>query len=208
MDKPRPYSIIFVKRCGASEERRRRGGLEIIARKRTENSQNEVEALNEAQTDETARSGGQTSGGERLEEDAPKTLPCGASSAETGAGPSVSVAAPVPKDDDRADGDSMWKTLMQTNFDEMLESILPELAAMVDHRRKAEFLDKEMKELQAFMGAGWQTPDLLAKVPIKGGRDVWLALHVDVQGKGGGDFPERMFYYHSMIRFKYLRRKG
>jgi hypothetical protein len=208
LDKPRPYSIIFVKRCGASEERRRRGGLEIIARKRTENSQNEVEALNEAQTDETARSGGQTSGGERLEEDAPKTLPCGASSAETGAGPSVSVAAPVPKDDDRADGDSMWKTLMQTNFDEMLESILPELAAMVDHRRKAEFLDKEMKELQAFMGAGWQTPDLLAKVPIKGGRDVWLALHVEVQGKGGGDFPERMFYYHSMIRFKYLRRKG
>ena len=154
MDKPRPYSIIFVKRCGASEERRRRGGLEIIARKRTENSQNEVEALNEAQTDETARSGGQTSGGERLEEDAPKTLPCGASSAETGAGPSVSVAAPAPKDDDRADGDSMWKTLMQTNFDEMLESILPELAALADKRRKAEFLDKEMKDLQAFMGEG------------------------------------------------------
>ena len=101
----------------------------------------------------------------------------------------------------------MWKTLMQLNFDEMLESILPELAALVDRRRKTEFLDKEMKDLQAFMGAGWQAPDLLAKVPVKGGRDIWLALHVEVQGKGGDDFPERMFYYHSMICFKYLKRK-
>ena len=42
---------------------------------------------------------------------------------------------------------------MQTNFDEMLESILPELAALVDKRRKAEFLDKEIKGLQAFVGA-------------------------------------------------------
>ena len=132
----------------------------------------------------------------------------GTSSAETGSGASASVGAPTLKDDeDRADGDSMWKTLMQLNFDEMLESILPELAALVDKRRKAEFLDKEMKDLQAFMGAGWQAPDLLAKVPVKGGRDIWLALHVEVQGKGGGDFPERMFYYHSMIRFKYLKRK-
>ena len=48
----------------------------------------------------------------------------------------------------------MWKTLMQLNFDEMLESILPELAALADKRRKAEFLDKEMKDLQAFMGEG------------------------------------------------------
>ena len=70
---------------------------------------------------------------------------------------------------------------MQGNFDEMLESILPELAALVDKRRKTEFLDKEMKELQAFMGAGWQAPDLLAKVPVKGGRDIWLALHDPLQ---------------------------
>jgi len=101
----------------------------------------------------------------------------------------------------------MWKTLMQGNFDEMLESILPELAAQTDPKRKTEFLDKEMKDLEALMGGAWQAPDLLAKVPVKGGRDIWLALHVEVQDKGGDDFPERMFYYHSMIRFKYLKRK-
>ena len=79
----------------------------------------------------------------------------GTSSSETGPCPSASVGAPTLKDDeDRADGDSMWKTLMQLNFDEMLESILPELAALVDRRRKTEFLDKEMKDLQAFMGEG------------------------------------------------------
>ncbi len=48
---------------------------------------------------------------------------------------------------------------------------------------------------------------LLARVPLKGGRDIWLVLHVEVQDKGGEDFPERMFYYHSMICFKYLKRK-
>ncbi len=101
----------------------------------------------------------------------------------------------------------MWKSLMQGNFDEMLVSILPELASQVDKKRKTEFLDKEMKDLKALMGGAWQAPDLLAKVPVKGGRDIWLALHAEVQDKGGDDFPERMFYYHSMIRFKYLKRK-
>ena len=176
---------------GASQTR----GLEIIARKRTEKARDRTEALNEAQVKETPphfESGSVTGG---------------TSSSETTSGASASGGAPtLTDDDDRADGDSMWKTLMQLNFDEMLESILPELAARVDRRRKTEFLDKEMKDLQAFMGAGWQAPDLLAKVPVKGGRDIWLALHVEVQGKGGDDFPERMFYYHSMIRFKYLKR--
>ena len=118
-----------------------------------------------------------------------------------------SVPSTPSEEKETIDRDSMWKTIMVGNFDHMLDSILPELAARVDHRRKTEFLDKEMKDLQAFMGAGWQAPDLLAKVPVKGGRDIWLALHVEVQGKGGDDFPERMFYYHSMIRFKYLKRK-
>ena len=36
---------------------------------------------------------------------------------------------------------------MQTNFDEMLESIRPGLAALADKRRRTEFLDKEMKGL-------------------------------------------------------------
>ena len=112
-----------------------------------------------------------------------------------------------PEESESADGDSMWKTLMEVNFDEMLASILPELAAQVDHRRKTEFLDKEMKDLKALMGGTWQAPDLLARVPLKGGRDIWLVLHVEVQDKGGEDFPERMFYYHSLICFKYLKRK-
>ena len=148
--------------------------LEIIARKRTEKAQDRTEAPNEAQVKETPP---------HLERG---SMTGGTSSSETGPCPSASSNAdPAPKDEDRADGDSMWKTLMQLNFDEMLESILPELAARVDRRRKTEFLDKEMKDLQAFMGAGWQAPDLLAKVPVKGGRDIWLALHVEVQGKGG-----------------------
>jgi len=112
-----------------------------------------------------------------------------------------------PEDDERADGDSMWKTITEVNFDEMLASILPELAAQVDPRRETEFLDKEMKDLKALMGGAWQAPDLLARVPLKGGRDIWLALHVEVQDKGGENFPERMFYHHSIIRFKYLKRK-
>ena len=78
----------------------------------------------------------------------------------------------------------MWKSLMQGNFDEMLVSILPELASQVDKKRKTEFLDKEMKDLKALMGGAWQAPDLLAKVPVKGGRDIWLALHAEVQDKG------------------------
>ena len=118
-----------------------------------------------------------------------------------------SVPSTPSEEKETIDRDSMWKTIMVGNFDHMLDSILPELAAKVDRSRRPEFLDKEMKDLKALMGGTWQEPDLLAKVPVKEGRDIWLALHVEVQDKGGEDFPERMFYYHSMIRFKYLKRK-
>jgi len=171
--------------------------LKIIARRKRERTTESAEARNEEMV-LSSEAEHRAEGGLSPEESSSET-----SSDATG----CSVPSTPSEEKETIDRDSMWKTIMVGNFDHMLDSILPELAARVDHRRKTEFLDKEMKDLQAFMGAGWQAPDLLAKVPVKGGRDIWLALHVEVQGKGGDDFPERMFYYHSMIRFKYLKRK-
>ena len=62
------------------------------------------------------------------------------------------------------------------------------------------FLDKELQELVVYMGGPAQMPDILAKVPAKTGRDIWLILHVEIQGPGGGDLPERMFHYNSSLR--------
>jgi hypothetical protein len=143
LDKPPQCRIIFIKRFDNLEGMVDEESWRPSYVKKTDAAREEAVDPNEAQikkTPTTSDSGSVTGG---------------TSSSETGSGSSAnSDSASSRKDDDRSDGDSMWKTLMQTNFDEMLESILPELAALADKRRKAEFLDKEMKDLQAFMGEG------------------------------------------------------
>ena len=69
------------------------------------------------------------------------------------------------------------------------------------------FLDKELQELVVYMDGPAQTPDILARVPTRTGRDVWLILHVEIQGPGGGDLPERMFHYNSSLRTLHLKKR-
>ena len=89
----------------------------------------------------------------------------------------------------------------------MLSSVLPALAKDMDTARGVDFLEQELNEVSAAIDGPVQKSDLLAKVPMKGGKNIWLALHVEVQGERGGDLPERMFFYNSMLRFKYLKKK-
>jgi len=78
------------------------------------------------------------------------------------------------------------------------------LAEDMDRSREVVFLEREMEDLTVYIDGDKQIPDILARVPTQSGREVWLVLHLEIQGPGGGDLPERMFYYNSTLRVKYL----
>lgn len=104
--------------------------------------------------------------------------------------------------------DEHWRAIIKKFFLLVLRRILPELADDVDRSRKIVFLEKELEELTVYIDGPKQIPDILARVPTTSGRDVWLVLHVEIQGPGGGDLPERLFFYNSSLRVTYLKDYG
>ena len=89
----------------------------------------------------------------------------------------------------------------------MLCRLMPELAEDMDTSRRVDYLEQELREVTAAIDGPKQNTDLLVKIPMKRGGDIWLALHIEIQGEAGGDLPERMFFYNSMLRVKHLKNK-
>ena len=105
--------------------------------------------------------------------------------------------------------DIQWKNIIKTFFFPMLQSLMPKLAADADSTREPEYLEQELSDLTATIDGPTQHVDILAKVPMKKPhRDIWLVLHIEVQGKKGGDLPERMFFYNSALRLKHLKKNA
>jgi hypothetical protein len=104
--------------------------------------------------------------------------------------------------------DSHWKEIIKIFFFPALERLLPELARRVDPTREVIFLDKELAQITVSIDGPKQHVDVLAQVPMKRGKDLWLVFHVEVQGAKGGNLPERMFFYNASLRLGYLKKKG
>ena len=107
---------------------------------------------------------------------------------------------------DKINYDTQWKNIIKMFFYPMLQSLMPKLAADADRSREPEYLEQELNDITAAIDGGAQHVDILAKVPMKRGRDIWLALHIEIQGAKGGNLPERMFFYNSAIRLKHLKK--
>ena len=105
--------------------------------------------------------------------------------------------------------DVQWKSIIKAFFFPMLQSLMPKLAADADSAREPEYLEQELSDLTAAIDGPTQHIDILAKVPMKKPhRDIWLVLHIEVQGEKGGDLPERMFFYNSALRLKHLKKSA
>ena len=109
--------------------------------------------------------------------------------------------------------DLLWKDLLARFFVPMLRSVLPDLAHDIDDKRDVVFLDKELRRLARFTRRpeggepdGNRFVDLLADVPLRSGKNAWILLHAEVQGRGGNeDFPLRMHRYRGLLEGRYRR---
>ena len=99
----------------------------------------------------------------------------------------------------QVDYDSPWKEIIGQLFEPCLAFFFPRIHAAIDWSCGYTFLDKELQKLTPDAESGRHTVDKLAKVKLLGGEELWLLLHIEVQGQRDKGFAERMMVYHYRI---------
>ncbi len=95
--------------------------------------------------------------------------------------------------------DSPWKEALEHFLEWFLALCFPEVHAAMDWGRRYESLDKELQQIVRDARVGRRLADKLFKVWRKDGKEAWLLIHVEVQGRRERAFPERMFVYSYRI---------
>lgn len=101
--------------------------------------------------------------------------------------------------------DLLWKGVLEDVFEDFLSFLYPDAAELFDFDRGFEFLDKELEQVFPPEGGEYapKLVDMLVKVHTKGGKEEWILVHVEVQGRYHKDFSKRMFTYYYRILDKY-----
>jgi hypothetical protein len=106
----------------------------------------------------------------------------------------------------RRDWDSPWKETLQHFFQAVLAFFFPRLHEAIDWSKGYESLDKEFQQIVADAKAGRGLADKLFKVWRRDGRELWLLVHVEIQGRVERRFGRRMFRYNIRCFELYNRR--
>ncbi|MCS6919452.1 MAG: hypothetical protein NZM28_06750, partial [Fimbriimonadales bacterium] len=95
------------------------------------------------------------------------------------------------------DYDSPWKEFITVFFRQLIQLILPDLYAMIDWRRKPQFVDTELRRLSPQSETGRLHPDRLARVWLKNGEERGVHIHVEAQSQFTAKMEERVFTYYA-----------
>jgi hypothetical protein len=95
----------------------------------------------------------------------------------------------------RADFDSPWKEILTAYFPQAMQFFFPETYALINWERPYEFLDKEFQQITREAEQGKRYADQLVKVWQIQGEQLWLLVHVEIQGKKEDNFGQRIFTY-------------
>ncbi len=95
----------------------------------------------------------------------------------------------------RQDYDSPWKDVLVRFFEPFFLFFFPAAHAAIDWTRGVEFLDKELQKIVAAAELGRRLANVLAKVYLRDGSELWVLVHVEVQGAAQGTFEQRMYVY-------------
>ncbi|MEP7340076.1 MAG: hypothetical protein ABI977_20225, partial [Acidobacteriota bacterium] len=93
------------------------------------------------------------------------------------------------------DYDSPWKEVLERFFESCVAFFFPQAHAQIDWSRGVEFLDKELQKIMADAAIGRRLADKLAKVYLLSGEELWVLVHLEVQGQRQKLFERRMYIY-------------
>lgn len=103
----------------------------------------------------------------------------------------------------RSEQDSAWKEILDAYFNDCVDYCLPDLSKLIDWQKPYLSLDKELLAITKSTEGSKRLLDKLFKVYLKDGREQWVLVHIEIQGKPEDDFPNRMFTYGYRIYDKY-----
>ena len=101
--------------------------------------------------------------------------------------------------------DSVWKEAIKSYFKEFMEFFFPEIAGDIAFDKGYEFLDKELERIVQDAEIGKRLADVLVKVYLRNGEEMWLIIHIEVQGYPEEGFEERMYIYNYRIFDRYRK---
>ncbi len=104
-----------------------------------------------------------------------------------------------------ADYDSPWKEALAQFLPDALALFFPAIHAQIDWDRGYILHDKELQQVTHDADLGRRLADLLVQVWRRDGAEVWVLIHIEVQGQPEADFARRMFVYHYSIYDRYAR---
>lgn len=102
-----------------------------------------------------------------------------------------------PREQARVDYDSPWKEFITVFFRQLIKLILPELYAMIDWKRRPQFVDAELRRLSPQSETGKLYPDRLARVWLKNGEPRGVHIHLEAQSQFATKMEERVFAYYA-----------
>ncbi|MGH9802341.1 MAG: cytosolic protein, partial [Blastocatellia bacterium] len=97
---------------------------------------------------------------------------------------------------EQQDYDSPWKEMLERFFEPCIAFFFPKAHAQIDWSRGVEFLEKELQKIMADAAIGRRLADKLAKVYLLNGEELWVLVHLEVQGQQQKKFEQRMYVYN------------
>lgn len=101
--------------------------------------------------------------------------------------------------------DTAWKLILDKYLEDFFALCLPSLYQKIDWARSWSSLDNELHAITKGSLTGKRIVDKLIKVFLKSGEDVWILIHIEVQGKKDKHFSQRMYTYATRAMERYDR---
>ncbi|HEX4951642.1 MAG TPA: hypothetical protein VFZ34_33600 [Blastocatellia bacterium] len=105
----------------------------------------------------------------------------------------------TPEEVSAQEYDSPWKTVLTKFFPAFMQFFYRDICDAINWSRGFEFLDQELQKIAVKGKLGKRLADKLVKVWLLDGREVWVLIHIEIQGQRDRRFARRMFVYHYRI---------
>lgn len=100
---------------------------------------------------------------------------------------------------ERPDYDSPWKEAIGAYFQPFMRLFFEPVHAYIDWSQPHEFLDAELQKITGDSQLGKRFADRLVRVRRRDCQELWLLIHIEIQGQADSSFNHRMFQYYYRI---------
>ncbi len=102
--------------------------------------------------------------------------------------------------------DKLWKGIIEDLCPDFLHFFFPDMVDDIDFSKSFEFLDQELAALFPESSSKNRTADKLIKIYLNNGDEIWLLLHIEIQGYYDAEFARRMYISHYRIADRYNKK--